>query len=727
MIFVFLFFCSAFTISADYKIPDGYISLFGQSAVLSSPNRLEVFAFEENKKIEERQKVSFDQGQTIDQDMWYRSMYQMSLRSFHNLMDKSVQDFLTAILDDRSTYRDEVLVLLAAEYIKQHKRKKDHVADAVVQELARREKRAALYQAQAEKQQEADRQAVRLVRQQEKFAQKMKQLGCDVDQLIYLPTDGKKLEDDYLFCQNLYHNTARQKAAQKSLDQKLAQSVQTVSLTSQAQAFLMHKGLNPQIYQDCYGTALQHQLHQEVCSSFEIIAESYRHQLSSSAYLDMALAFCDTAFMATEYEVLPLACYLQDVGRACQSIAGWIIQKVGDYSVAILEGSVQSGKEFAHMISHPVETIANMGRAVLFILETIALANPNYYHCSDSQVYFDDYLKPLQKAREEQIDNLVLAGYQSFKNCSDVDLVRCASRLGTDCFLQHKLIQTMGAFAGVVRSQSKNVRSFEYVLEAVGQEPEFAGTAQRLFEFQEELEKDIGRNIGTSVGITPVAESSKISQAAEVIKVRPISEIQKDIAKYGGKIPLHDAALCQEVITSIQTILEEINYKIDIKFKNVNSWKWIIEDGVKKKINLDIEHIINYGANINRNKLTQSLTFTIDGGHLAGSAELLESKGLVKILKKNDLGNGAFEYKMEDVFCKQSITKTEFPKDWDYKKIVESCWEVYENPLYSRPCKKGNKTIKQKIVNECKVEIIVKSHDKTSNIITAYSVKEFDT
>lgn len=649
-------------------------------------------------------------------------MYQMSPRSFYNLMDKSVQDFLKTILDHRSCYRDEVLVLLATEYIKQHKRKKDQVMQAVAQELARREKRGAAYQAQVEKQQEADHQAVRFVRQQEKFAQKMKQLGFDTDQFMYLPTDIKQLQDDYVFCQNVYPNTARQKTAQKSLDQKLAQSVQTLSLSLQAQAFLKYKGLSPEVYQDCYGTALQHQLHQEVCSSFEVIAESYRHQLSSSSYLDMALVCCDTAFMATEYEVLPLACYLQDLAGGCHEIAGWMIKKVGDYSIAILEGAVESGKEFAHMISHPVETIANMGKAAFFILETIALTDPNYYYCSDSQVYFDDYLKPFQKAREEQINNLVSAGYTNFKNCSDLDIVRCASRLGTDCFLQHKLIQTMGAFAGVVRSQSKHARSFEYALEAVGQEAEFASTAQRLFEFQEELEKEIGSKIGQTVGITPAAESSQAYQAAETIKVRPISEIQKDIAKYGGKIPLHDIALCEEVKKCIQTILEEINCKIDRAFKKDYSRRVTKINNKTFDHNLMLEHVINCEVNFIENIKEGVLRINFNGGHLAGTTEKLHANGLIKILDKKKLPNGCYQYSFENLFSGKVFSKTEFPSSWDYKKIVNSIWEVYENPKSFTSLGKDGKLLKNLVIDDYNIQIVIKKLDECANIITAHPI-----
>ena len=146
----------------------------------------------------------------------------------------------------------------------------------------------------------------------------------------------------------------------------------------------------------------------------------------------------------------------------------------------------------------------------------------------------------------------------------------------------------------------------------------------------------------------------------------------------------------------------------------------MIEDGnLKKRVNLDIEHIINYSIEHVENKVTGQLDVFIHGGHLAGTAEALEATGLIEIIHKEILANGCIEYNLKNTLTGFHFTKTEFPVHWNYKKLVQNCWNVYESSLSTEVAISGGKIAKTGVVDNCKIDLIVKAYPNTHNIITA--------
>ena len=86
------------------------------------------------------------------------------------------------------------------------------------------------------------------------------------------------------------------------------------------------------------------------------------------------------------------------------------------------------------------------------------------------------------------------------------------------------------------------------------------------------------------------------------------------------------------------------------------------------------------------------------------------------------MNNGCFKYSFVDTFTGKPFDKTEFPLSWDCKKIIEHSFEVYENQASILSDARGNKISKALLIDDIKIEIIIKQHDQCANIITAYPV-----
>lgn len=78
-----------------------------------------------------------------------------------------------------------------------------------------------------------------------------------------------------------------------------------------------------------------------------------------------------------------------------------------------------------------------------------------------------------------------------------------------------------------------------------------------------------------------------------------------------------------------------------------------------------------------------------------------------------------FEYNLKSILAGFEFAKTEFPLEWDYKKIIQNCWEVYENPMSIEKSVNGGKFAREGLVDDCKIQIILKKYENTCNLITA--------
>lgn len=184
--------------------------------------------------------------------------------------------------------------------------------------------------------------------------------------------------------------------------------------------------------------------------------------------------------------------------------------------------------------------------------------------------------------------------------------------------------------------------------------------------------------------------------------------------------------LCEEIKAFIEKLAKEASVIIDQKIRQKFGSKWIVEEGMKKRINMKLDHILNYQIKFKSNYKTGLLEIDISGGHLAGSTEALAKTGLIEIIDKRPLATGCWEYDFVDVFTKEKITKTEFHVSWNEQTILKNSWEIFDNAFISEYPVEGGKVGKFGVIDEKELTVVIKKHEKDINITTSapYKVKE---
>ncbi|MCX5923437.1 MAG: hypothetical protein NTU89_02620, partial [Candidatus Dependentiae bacterium] len=305
--------------------------------------------------------------------------------------------------------------------------------------------------------------------------------------------------------------------------------------------------------------------------------------------------------------------------------------------------------------------------------------------------------------------------------------VKMATKFTTDCIFMHKATQAVGAVAGILQTQSRTMRTIEYVSGFMGHEPAFASAAESISQATQELETFMQKSVAQElVPITEFLEKAGVTAIEARAATRSITEILSDIQNFGGKIPLSNVELCKEIKTLIENLVKEANVIIDIKLRQEFSTKWITENGLKKRVNMDFEHALNYEVAFKNNKATGLLEVKFSGGHLAGSTEALAEKGLIQIIDKKQLPTGCWEFLFEDCFTKEKFTKTEFHTSWNEQTILKNSWNLFENQEIQEFIANDTKIAKYIKHGEQELSIVIKKHDKDINIVTQvpYKIKK---
>lgn len=103
-----------------------------------------------------------------------------------------------------------------------------------------------------------------------------------------------------------------------------------------------------------------------------------------------------------------------------------------------------------------------------------------------------------------------------------------------------------------------------------------------------------------------------------------------------------------------------------------------------------------------------------------GLVAKLEQAGVIKILSKQEIQPGCWRYEFTDLFTGSKFKKTEFPVSWNHQKIIDACWDTYENFTEATILEASKKPVRLKTVDHVDVITIFKAHEKTDVIYTAY-------
>ena len=145
----------------------------------------------------------------------------------------------------------------------------------------------------------------------------------------------------------------RQIALNKTKNSNYRSYKQKRSLNEQIIGLCMAKGIDYKSLQDCAGTALQHQLYDEVVDCYKKIAKVLRQSgCSESILAGYSLEFAGQTVEATGLEAMQLAVALSDLSHICI-----------DGVSSIVTGVSQGVTDFAEMVLDPVGTAKSLGHA----------------------------------------------------------------------------------------------------------------------------------------------------------------------------------------------------------------------------------------------------------------------------------------------------------------------------------------------------------------------------
>jgi hypothetical protein len=516
------------------------------------------------------------------------------------------------------------------------------------------------------------------------------------------------------------HWSDRQDALFQTIDQGYLQYDQSFNLTPETCGFLAAHGIDYKNFQNFYGTALQQQLHQEMCdilSQAGLLQTEFGH---SSNLVNSIVDVADAAYDANKSGQVLLASQLIDVdcglfklsheiSAAAMSYAQAAVSAVAHGTLDILHIPV----DVFHIVAHPSETCKALGKTIGYVLQTamlndreILLANPEMF-------------EPLRDQRNAEVAAELKNLGDKIADSSGPEIFEALLRFGTVAVVPEKILSAIGGVCGAVKAEVNIARAGELAA-AAGEQVGAEKLAHKVAQAAQKMEQVAQESIAKSLA-AELMEAEKVGVAASEARIatRSIAEVLTDIEKFGGKIPLSNVELCKEIETVIKQFIKETNCVIDQSLRQQFVSKWLFENGLKKRVSMDLNHILNYEVKFIKNKKLGMMEIEFSGGHLAGSTEALAETGLIKIINKQQLPTGCWKYDCIDIFTKEKFTKTEFHVSWSKDTIIQQSWNLFENSTISEYVAEGDKLAKYIKLGEQELSIVIKNYEKDINITTS--------
>ena len=269
------------------------------------------------------------------------------------------------------------------------------------------------------------------------------------------------------FCKNTDNALLQQRydALQKTVEQNFMQYEQRYALSVQAMGYLQSQGLHPADYAVCLGTALQQQLHAEVCQIFEQLAQ----QQNNRFFACDAMNFADAAHDQNKIEQIPVATTLSDIA--------WTL-------AGIPLGIAESAKDALLLPVHLPEIIKGLGKAIYFVAETMMFNDAEAFGSSLALQHADERNELIKQGVIQAAATVVNA----VEHASWHDRCKGATRLIADFYVPGKIYSAVGhLFAGVV-AQSKNVRNLENAASMMDHEFGFEQIVEEVLQTTKSLE-----------------------------------------------------------------------------------------------------------------------------------------------------------------------------------------------------------------------------------------------
>ncbi|MCX5923414.1 MAG: hypothetical protein NTU89_02500 [Candidatus Dependentiae bacterium] len=310
----------------------------------------------------------------------------------------------------------------------------------------------------------------------------------------------------------------RKEALQETIKQDYKQYDQAFNLTPQTVGFLAAHDIDYHDKQGFFGTALQQQLHGEMCDIFSqaaIMHQQFPYQNNLQASV---VEFAGAAYDANKGEQVLLASQLMDVDWIVLKLSREIVAAALPYAQAVASGVTHSATDFFYMTAHPIETCHGLGKALYYVAETIVL---NSYEEIEG---FEDIYEPLREQRNAEILQALRTLGGQLANSTGPQRLEALTHFGADFIVPRKIIHAVGGICGAIRSQTKVMRAVEGAASALKNELWLESATQELILVTENLEVMAQDCVRQSV-------ATEIRQVKDVIKKRIKSKkVTNDIA-----------------------------------------------------------------------------------------------------------------------------------------------------------------------------------------------------
>lgn len=446
---------------------------------------------------------------------------------------------------------------------------------------------------------------------------------------------------------------------------------QEYNFDAQTRGYLYAHGVDYKEYQQCCGTALQQQFHQEICDILQEVAhESLKRPglIGKSLLFEHGCNFAQAADESNRKSWVSITGTLLDIGHACVALGADIMHRPGVYLQAIAGGVYDSVSDFAQMVIHPATTISSLGQMIYFVFETAALSEESV------EEPFGEFAEKYAE-RKQYICETLSHIKNHFMQLDTPERLRVLTKFCADFTITPKIAH---ACTYMVAGTLKRGVCAESALGMMAEEFGVVGAAEEAVALVQEAEQLAQQKLAVEIG-QQFAEAESVINKASSIAPRPLKVILEDVRAFkNGVIPFGE----DELIFETKEALQETQ-KI-LQCKNMAALKAAFQSKTvdNKIVQMAVEHMLNFELVLQKEKRLGGYLIKIKGGHMPGVCEALEQVGLVKIVNKKQLPSGAIDYYLQDTLTGKMFEnpKTIFPKGWFGEDICKAGWYTYHNP-----------------------------------------------
>ncbi|MBP6892768.1 hypothetical protein KBB68_04290, partial [Candidatus Babeliales bacterium] len=349
----------------------------------------------------------------------------------------------------------------------------------------------------------------------------------------------------------------RQNALFNTIEEGYKQFDQKFDLSPQVLGFLAAQGIDPKEFQNCFGTILQQQLHQEMCDILSQTALLQANYSYNSELVQSIVDFADAAHDANKNGQVLLAAELVDVD--CSLLE--IVEAIQPYGQALASGVVHSAVDLVHAASHPVETIQGLGKAICYVLKTVAIncqenGLGDVYMPLDEQSYLKtkEMLENFDHFRDQRNAEIVQAlnnlGDQ-ITNASGPEKFEALVRFGADFVVPGKIIHAVGGVCGAIKAETNIARAAELVAEAqeqTGSTKLINSIAENVSKVEQAVQEKIVQNVAENL----LDAEKQFDKASKSISSYCVESARKD--KYGI---IKERSFIEKKISSLENAQKE--------------------------------------------------------------------------------------------------------------------------------------------------------------------------